>query len=214
MWKIGFTVIGMAVQALSAPLIQFEEKPLQTIEISEQKVFIYSNGTLSAAGKKTPLFLSGYGVRTKKVIVVKVKAYLMAHYLDTPEKLSPIDGVEKIKQAKVKAFVMTFLRDIPREKILNSFNEALEKNAVDISESKIAALIQKLSVDYSQGSTLTVISVSDSGTDTVFFDSQTTQGQETGPDLGNRLWLAWFGKPVDSGIESLQPYLLGKPFVP
>lgn len=217
--KLSFVIAIISTLANGAILSPATEAPPNEIrEESGTKLPIYNvvktSGGALTANRTTPLYRTGSGIREKTVFLIgSVNAYYATHYLDSSEGFkgktdAPLSVIEK---SKTRAIQLTFLRNIPANKITTSFTESLQENGIDIQDAAVQGVISKLNYDMTKGSTLTVLVMTKSeGVETIVVDGPQGVFSVEGAQLGQKFWKIWFGKPTDKGIERLKKELIGQ----
>lgn len=166
---------------------------------------ISSRGVLRGGAKEYPIYLTGAGIRRKKVVIVTVNVYAAAHYVSTP-KTSTADGVFR-SQAKVMRFTM--LRDVSADQLRDAFIESMKVNGVDIQNDPFwSQLFARLDVSVAAGQVITFAGVTDDqGMDHLIISGPKTVTAK-GVGIVNTFWRQWFGIAADDGIAELKPQLL------
>lgn len=147
--------------------------------------------TLSVEGKT--LRLIGGGIRTKWMFSV----YVGALYAEKPT----FNAVNLIKSEQVKRMEMHMLRDVGKDKIVESITEGFEKQSKDQMPALKDRLAQLAAAvpDLKKGEVLTLTYVPDKGT------VVGGAGKETiipGKDFADALFTVWLGPdPVDGDLK-------------
>lgn len=171
-------------------------------EIGGQKLKVAK--TLKEAGQS--LSLTGYGVRKKKVVLVKVSVYVASHYVSNPTGWSASDPTNSLKKQPRRALTLDFMRDVPGEKIKGAFEESLKENGLDPARKDLATLLNGLAVDMKEGQKMTLSGVIDSvkGEQTLIARGPKGAVEVKSPNVVDDMWSIWFGKPADGGLEELK----------
>lgn len=195
-------VEGATLKTQGVPTQKFAEKV--TVHPEAQVVW-------EGAPKLPKLKLTGAGIRKKKIAFVSLDVYVASSYLDEAISLNANDPMLAIRQTKVKAIQLTFLRDLSSDKIRSSFTAALKKNEVDLEAAPIKKAISLLDFDVKEGEVLTLLGyVKNPGTEVLVFETPKGPRVIEGPEVASLFWLIWFGVPEDSGLETLKEQLVGK----
>jgi hypothetical protein len=209
-----FPAIAALVIAIPgyASLIEGVGIPSQTFDESGVKVPVFAEVTPKAADLPptvAKLYLTGAGLREKKVTLFHVNVYIAASYIDNASALSPAAPMDGLQKSKVNALQLTFLRNLSAEQVRGAFLESLKKNGADTTNPAIQEVLQKIDMELPKGSTMTLLGVSGIGKETLWLE--TTKGliHVEGPGLATQFWRIWFGEPADGGLEDLKKKLLG-----
>jgi hypothetical protein len=198
---IGFLVLGLStgfpVLALAKLLDPVGTAPAKVFQESGLKIAIATE-VKPAAGGAPKLFLTGAGVRKKKVALFNVNVYVAAHYSDV---------AGKAEAGKVHALELTFLRDLSAEQVRGAFQESLKANGADPNTGALKTVLAKIDMPMPKGTSLTLLGI---GGDKLQIETPTgTTLSGEGPALVTDFWKIWFGKPADSGLADLKPQLTG-----
>ena len=145
------------------------------------------------------LKLNGAGIRKKFII----KVYVGALYLEAPS----ADPAAIVTADQLKSVHMHFLRDVPKDKIMEAFREGFEKNSPE-QAAALAPRLTKLSQalgDLKEGAVMSVTYAPGAGTTVVEgAHSATIEGK----DFADALFRNWLGAhPAD---DDLKTKMLGK----
>jgi hypothetical protein len=185
-WAFGFCQAALAGH--------FKTSGAQVSVLSDVPVF------KEAKWKGKKLLLTGAGTRVKKVVLVKAKVYVAAHYTDE---------AKPVVESSTRAMHLTFLRDVDAEKIRSSFTDSLKENGVDPENSAVKHILSALTFSMKDKGTLTLIGETGPGREILTLEGPTTTRAES-KDVVTSFWKIWFGKPADGGLEDLQEELLRK----
>jgi len=194
-------------------ILSFKGQPVQWVEASDQKIPVYSEVSLDVASTPRPpvlkLYLTGAGVRVKKVVLLRVKAYVATSYVENPSLVRRETPLEGLGKNRVKAIQLTFVRNVDAGKIRSSFKDSLEANGVDISNPVIQKVFNQLTFDMPEKSTMTLVGFQkDPKTDILVFEVPNGTFVTEGEHLVSTFWKIWFGEPADGGIAELKQELL------
>lgn len=157
----------------------------------------------------------GAGLRSKKVLVAKVKVYVAQVFLDNAGKfVRTNDGaMASVSNMKAGAIHLTFLRDVDAPTVQISFREALEANNVNINDKGVAAFLSAVNdgADARNGKSMNIsLTKSDDGKVTVVYENtsgveKTVVGDEV---LFKGIFSIWLGTPADSYLAALKADIL------
>ena len=149
---------------------------------------------VDVAGK--PLTLNGMGVR--KATFMNVKVYVAGLYVEQPTK----DPSQILRSSEPKKLIMTFVRDVDRDKIVDTMDESFRKNtknmdALNARLSKMLSLLPK----FKEHDTMT-FTYAGPGQGTDLQINGVTRGNIPGDDFAQALFAIWLGKePPDTGLK-------------
>lgn len=149
---------------------------------------------LDLAGK--PLVLNGLGLREATVLMVNV--YVAGLYLESRTS----DPAAIVAPDRAKKLVMSFVRSVGREKLVEAWNEGMEKNAGDKKDA-VAEGFQRLCgamVDVKKGDVIALAYVPGTGT------TVTVKGRDAatipGDEFQRVLFSIWVGpSPPNAGLR-------------
>ncbi len=151
----------------------------------------------------------GHALRNKKVAFMDFKVYVV-------ELLMPIDSTWNQKAADFVAaspngIQMSFLRDVPADKMKDAFNESLKANQVDTKSESVQAFIKAVKkVGDLKNKDVFLISrkKSDKGDSVLLLIPGRAKEIITGPaGWSDGIMKIWAGKAADSGLEKMQKEL-------
>lgn len=146
----------------------------------------------NVSGNKYEIMQKGAGLRVKKIMMIKIKAYIGEYFAD----------------ANTQAMHLQFLRDIDAEKIMGSFKEALEFNSIDLKNSDIQAFLKAVAKDgdVKENSSMTILSTRTPSQELLSYESPTGEitTLKVSSGLGQKIFSIWLGKPADEGMAELQ----------
>lgn len=149
-------------------------------------------GTVTAEGKT--LKLNGVGIRKKLII----KVYVGALYLES----TTTDANTAISSDQVKQVVMTFKRDVPKEKIIGAYHDGFENNSKD-KLGELQAGLDKLSAglaDMKEGGVMTFTYAPGKGSTIAIAGGPSVTIE--GKTFGEALMRNWLGdEPADSSLK-------------
>lgn len=159
------------------------------------------------------------GLRKKAVFgLVPVKVYVIQLLAAKPEKLVKTEEgfLASLKEAGPVQLHLTFVRNLPGEKISDSFKDGLTANEVDVKKlsPELAQVLKEVSAitEFKENETfsLTFNWAPDATAATVYLtDASLKMKTVTGPKLfADQLLSIWFGKSADAKLEDLKKALI------
>ena len=209
MKKILFAIAMSASVLAQASLLNFEG--------GDQKVEnVVLNKTATVSSTNAKLELLGAGVRSKKVLIVDAKVYVLQLFSDSKASFNRDANsalTSLVNNSKTVALKLDLLRTISASALSDSLKEALAANgyAADAETTALLALFSK-SAEPAQGKSLSVVLAKDpaSGKTNVYYEDAagSLQSMVGSPEMMTKILSIWLGKPVDSGIEKLKASLM------
>lgn len=203
--------VVMSVTAQAAVLKLDEGKS------AKQGVNISAGGTATVNSKDYPLTTVGSGLRQKRVFAV-VKVYIAQLLVGDTTKYvkSEADALSSLANENAYAMNLTFLREVPMEKLTSAFEEGFAANHVSMNDPDIKKFMEMVSAGGAgeESGTLSVIVVrNDDGTETVTYEMirshQPYVGSVTGAaGLGKKVFALWLGEPADDYLAQLKTELM------
>ena len=159
------------------------------------------------------------GLRKKAVFgLVPVRVYVIQLLAAKPEKLVKTEEgfLASLKEAGPVQLHLTFVRNLPGEKISDSFKDGLTANEVDVKKltPELTQLLNEVSAitEFKENETfsLTFNWAPDATAATVYLTDATLKMKTfTGPKLfADQLLSIWFGKSADSKLRDLKNTLI------
>ncbi|MBX3034771.1 MAG: chalcone isomerase family protein [Bdellovibrionaceae bacterium] len=167
--------------------------------------------------EKTPLTLAGQGRRLKKVAFISVKVYDASFYVADAAafKRTAAEALDSTDQQKRFAMVLKFLRDVPAERVIGSFKEALTANKIDLEGPGVKEFLKTVEVggEVKGGQTLTLIGLRDPQGETLLFENGQSQVATIKGTTGflKQILSIWFGQTTESTMADLKNSLLKQP---
>jgi len=160
-----------------------------------------------------------HGLRRKNVFgLLTVNVYVMQVLAASPEKLVKDEQkfLDSVSTAGPVQLHLTFLRDLPGEKISSSFKEGLEANGIKTDDKSIGTelgtIMKELNniKEFKKGQSFAITFTWAGDSATVYLtDPNARIISVTGPKaFANNLLSIWFGKPADSKLEDLKKSLV------
>ena len=158
--------------------------------------------------------LVGAGLRSKNVLFVDTKVYVLELFSTEAEKFSrDQNALKSIALTHSVAIRMTFLRTVDAQTVANSYKEAFAANGVSLKDPAINGFLNVVAKggDAQSGKSLTILMYQDvnNGTSLVYEDTQLQQASLSGGrDLQEKVLSIWLGQPADSGLKTLKNSLI------
>ncbi|MDG0818287.1 chalcone isomerase family protein [Bdellovibrio svalbardensis] len=178
-------------------------------------VALSSGSTASVEGESIKLSHIGAGLRAKKVVFVNVKVYVGELFASSPEKFkkSETEALGSLKDQKVIAIQLHFLRNVDADNVQKSFKEALKANNINLDDSNVKQFLDSVAQggEAKEGKTLTILGAKlKDGSEEVIYE--TTSGN-TSSIKGNagfveKVFSIWLGKSADDGVAHLKASIL------
>lgn len=205
-----------------APMVESNAQAIKyviTSKPSEEKfeqVPMMLSRTLIAGETTTELKNVSYGLRKKAVFgLVPVRVYTIQLLAANPEKLVRTeDGfLASLKDAGPVQLRMTFLRDLPGQKVADSFKEGLEANKIttrSMSPELAAVMSEVASIKkFTKDESFSITAVWNANQVSLLLeDSVQIKTFNGSPALAENILSIWFGKPADSKLKDLKIALI------
>lgn len=195
------------------PILKFIGEPSSAISAGGLMVPVFDEAKGFYPGGPvdgTPLFLTGAGIRRKKVSFVTVDVNVAASYIDSTGGISQNDPLGTLSNTEVKAMALTMVRDVTADQIKSSFTDALKANQVDLNKPGIKKLINEITFGAAKGETVMILGLGKNQPEKVILETSTGKHIEASDDgVSLDLWRCWFGTPVDSLMADLKKKLIG-----
>lgn len=178
-------------------------------------VSLSTSSSTNVEGETIKLSQIGAGLRAKKVVFVNVKVYVGELFVSTPEKFkkSESEALASLKDQKVVAIQLHFLRSVDADNVQKSFKEALKTNGVNLDDASVKQFLDSVAQggEAKEGKALTVLGAKlKDGTEEVIYE--TTSGNVSsikGPaGFVDKVFSIWFGKSADDGVAHLKSAIL------
>lgn len=156
-----------------------------------------------------------YGLRKKAVFgLVPVNVYVMQFLAAKPEKLVKTeDGfLTSLKNAGPIQLHLTFLRNLPGEKISTSFKDGLDANKIKTLSPALTQVLKEVSdiTEFKEGEVFS-ITIHWTGEQAIAYltDASLKMKMVAGTkDFADQLLSIWFGKTADDRLEDLKKTLI------
>lgn len=189
--------------------------PIRVMDESDRKTVIYDKAEVSLPkGKEAQdLYLTGAGLREKPVLFFTPNVYIAAHYWNLKgDKIDPSAPMSSIKKSSLRLIHLSMLRTLSAEKIMGSFRDALTLNGVDVEVPVWQKLFDGFTAEATEGAQIDIIGRQvNEGEQEVRIEIPSAKFSTSivGPSVADQMWLIWFGKTGDSGLEALKKALIG-----
>lgn len=169
---------------------------------------------LEVQGRSTSVTSVGYGLRFKKVVVVKAKVYVGQLLLSEPNSFvrEHAKALDSLQSAKAVVMQMHFLRDVEGKTLEEAFRDSFKENKVSLEGEPIQKFLAavKAGGPAKEGKALIVAGEKVGGKELVTYEG--SDGKpitiEGGEGFRRQIFSLWLGEPTDSGVENLQEGLL------
>lgn len=160
-----------------------------------------------------------HGLRRKNVFgLLTVNVYVLQLMAAAPDKLVKDETkfLDSVSSAGPVQLHLTFLRDLPGEKISSSFKDGLEANGLKTDDkslgTELGTIMKELNniKEFKKGQNFAITFTWAGDNATVYLtDPNARIISVTGPKaFANNLLSIWFGKPADSKLEDLKKSLV------
>lgn len=192
----------------------------ETTSIAFEDAKLVKSVTLQNDDKTESLMTAvSHGLRKKAVFgLVPVRVYVLQLLAAKPEKLVRTENgfLPSLKEAGPVQLHLTFVRNLPGEKISDSFKDGLSANAIDVKHlsSELTQVLKDITAvtEFKENETfsLTFSWAADNAAATVYLtDASLKMKTVAGPKIfADQLLSIWFGKTADSKLENLKKELI------
>lgn len=156
-----------------------------------------------------------HGIRKKKLFaLLPVKVYYTEFLAAKPEALvkTASEALASLKAAGPIQLRLTMLRDLPAQKISDSFIDALKANGVAIDSGDMKIVIDHISKmnEFKQGEIFSIAGYTKDDKGWLFLQKPTGEiiTVAGSSQLVEQMFSIWFGKPVDDRLAELKKELL------
>ncbi len=214
--QFSIALIGTAFALSSAQAAILNVTP-STNKIDD--VTLGSKAVATTEGKSTNLDFIAGGKRIKKILVVKANVYVAQLFVDQKDKFSKtpkeadletdLTSLNSVSNLGVVALKLDFLRDLSADKIVDSFEDALKSNKLDVATNeglkKVLAAVKKGGA-VAQGDSIAIVGVNGAAQDKLFVENSKGVAEVVEGDskLVENMFSIWLGIPADSGLERLK----------
>lgn len=207
-------LLTLAITALSLNL----SAQSLTTNVGDKKYDSYSlanSADLKVEKDSYSLKAVSHGIRKKKVFaLLPVKVYYAEFLAAKPEALIKTDSemLGSLKAAGPVQLRLTMLRDLPANKISDSFIDALKANNVAIDSGDMKTVLGHIAGmnEFKKGEIFSIVGQTKDDKGSLFLQKPngeiiTIQGSAS---LVEQMFSIWFGKPVDDKLVELKKELL------
>lgn len=182
---------------------------------SVEGVSVAQEANVNLNNQAIPVSVIGAGLRTKKVLIAKVKVYVAELLSSDASKFVRADGkaLASLEESRTIALRMTFLRDVEAEKVQTSFKEALATNQVNTNDAAVSQFLAAVSNggEAKSGKSLVIVTQKNAdGSESVSYED--TNGKVTTvagtKGLSAKIMSIWLGKPSDDGVANLKAQII------
>lgn len=190
----------------------------ETTSKTFEKVKLIKSATLQNDDQSESQMTSvSYGLRKKAIFgLVPLNIYVMQFLAAAPSKLVKTeDGVlASLKDAGPIQLHLTFLRNLPGEKISDSFKDGLEANKIDVKKlspalSKVLSEVSSVS-EFKEGESFS-ITINWTADKSIVYLTDSKLKMKTiidSKEFADELLSIWFGKTADSRLADLKKSLI------
>ena len=197
---------------VNASLMSFEQGSLQLENINLSKTATINDE--KGAPSTIKLDLLGAGLRTKTVLFVAAKVYVLQLFSDSKSTFSRDNNAisSLVQNSKSIALKISMLRTTSASTLSVSFKEALQANgyAMDNDLTSVLSIIEN-GADGLQGKDLVMLMVKgqDGKVNLYYEDAKGAMKSFSGSaELMTKILSIWLGKPADDGLGKLKTQLL------
>ncbi len=183
----------------------------------KQGVNISVGATATVDGQAHALTTVGSGLRMKKVFF-NVKVYIAQLMMgDVNKYVKTQDGaLASLDQQNSLAMHLTFLREVPMDKLTGAFEEGFAANQVNMADADIVEFMKLVTAGGhgEEGGTLTVfVARNADGTESLTYEVMRTRNPYVGTikgaaGLSKKIFGLWLGVPADDFLAQLKTELL------
>ncbi len=157
------------------------------------------------------LALTGYGIRKKTIVLVKVSVYVASHYISAPKDWNPADPMASLKKQAGRALNLSFMRDVSGSKVRGAFMDSLKANGLDPNRKDLSQVLDAMAIDLVSGNQIGLTALVQPGKSEQTITVTTPKGtaQVKSASVADDIWSMWFGKSDDGGLEDLKAQLVG-----
>ncbi|MBY0555473.1 chalcone isomerase family protein [bacterium] len=158
-----------------------------------------------------------HGLRKKAVFgLVPVSVYVMQVLAAKPEKLVKTEEgfLSSVKDAGPVQLHLTFLRNLPGEKISDSFKDGLEANKIDVKalSPELTQVLKEISAitEFKEGESFSITFAWTGDKATAYLTDSTLKIKTVAgnKEFADQLLSIWFGKTADGKLEELKKTLI------
>lgn len=183
-------------------------KQIEGVTLAQSAKFTSSTGAVD-------LKMVGAGLRKKKVLMMTVNVYVAQLFLSSPDRFTRTDSqaLSSAASSNIAAIQLTFVRDVPADKVQTSFMDALQANNVNVQAADVKEFLAAVtnSGDAKAGKNLTIVASRDSaGNESVVYEDtvgkvSTIKGSA---GLSQKILSIWLGTPADNELGQTKAQIL------
>ena len=205
-----FTSVILSALLANASLLSYEAGNFKNSNVVLNKTAAINDDKGVATTMKMDLL--GAGLRTKTVLVVEAKVYVLQLFSDNKATFSrDANALASLNGATRIALKIDMLRSVSAASLATSFKDALTANgyAIDAELTNLLAVMGK-SAEATTGKTITLLIKKEAGKTNVYFEDTkgALQSMVGSADLSTKILSIWLGKPADDGLAALKTSLL------
>jgi hypothetical protein len=194
----------------SASLLTLEpgDKSIPPVNVAKAATANLSTGAVSLSS-------AGAGLRTKDVLITTVKVYVAQLLTNNPARFvrNPEGALKSFEDVDTVAMRLTFLRNVPADKVQVSFRDSLMVNQVNLKDPAIQTLLNAVTAggDAQNGKSMTfLLHKKSDGSESLYFEDTNDKITviEGAKGLSQSLMSIWFGKMTDKGLTKLRDQIL------
>lgn len=178
-------------------------------------VNLSSSASSNIESESIKLSQIGSGLRAKKVVFVNIKVYVAELFASSPEKFkkTDVDALASLKDQKVVAIQLHFVRSVDADNVQKSFKEALKANSVNLDEASVKQFLDSVNQggEAKEGKALTILGAKlKDGSEEVLYENTSGNVSTITGKAGfvEQIFSIWLGKSADSGVAQLKKSIL------
>ena len=210
MKKILFVMLLATSVISNAALLSYEQGNLQIEGVNLNRTAAVTDPSGAATNMKMDLL--GAGLRSKTVLFVGVKVYVLQLFADNKPQFSrDANAVTSLNPAQFVAIKINMLRTVDAATLAVSFREAIQANgiAIDAELTTLLNLIETSADGVSGKSISLLLKSTPAGTNVYYEDTNGQLKSFSGTaSIKAKILSIWLGKPADPGLAALKASLL------
>ena len=181
-------------------------------------VNVSAGGSVNLDGRNYSLSTAGAGLRRSKVFgPVAVRVYVGQILVADPGRFvkTPDGALPSIDHQLSLVMHLTFLRDIPSRRIVESFLDSLAANSISDKDADVEKFVRMVqgAGDMTDKSSITMfVTKNSNGTETLAFDVKSDKNyfdrQVVAAGFSRKMASLWLGVPADDGLANFKTELL------
>lgn len=195
-------------------VVSFSGPPVEGLSVADTGVSVQPVALVQIPGV-TPegglkAFLTGAGIRKKRILFFGASVYVAASYVEGEQKLSSKEPMADLTKRRVRVMQLTMLRDLGANQIRSAFSDSLSANGVNLNEPAVREVLQMIKFDLKEKTTGTFVGyVRGPNAQGIIYELSDKSLRAEGEKLADQFWSIWFGNPADSGLADLKLDLVG-----